>query len=73
MIDMAIELYPINRSITGQGVRDTLDLMKKKNSFKKIFKSGDKVFDWEIPKEWNIKDAYILDLIKNKKYADFLK
>ena len=35
MIDMAIELYPINRSITGQGVRDTLDLMKKKIPLKK--------------------------------------
>lgn len=72
MIEMAIELYPINRSITGQGVRDTLDLMKKKIPLKKkFFKTGKKVFDWEIPKEWNIKDAYILDLTTNKKYADF--
>jgi len=72
MIDMAKELYPINRSITGEGVRKTLDLIKKKVPLKKkFFKSGKKVFDWTIPKEWNIKKAYILDLKKNKKYANF--
>ena len=72
MIDMAKELYPINRSITGEGVRKTLDLIKKKVPLrKKFFKSGKKVFDWIIPKEWNIKKAYILDLKNNKKYANF--
>ena len=72
MINFAKELYPINRSITGEGVRKTLDLIKKKVSLKKkFFKSGKKVFDWIIPKEWNIKRAYILDLKNNKKYADF--
>ena len=72
MIDMAKELYPINRSITGEGVRKTLDLIKKKVPIsKKFFKSGKKVFDWIIPKEWNIKKAYILDLKNNKKHANF--
>ena len=72
MINMAKELYPINRSITGEGVRKTLDLIKKKVPLKKkFFKSGKKVFDWTIPKEWNIKKAYILDLKNNKKYANF--
>ena len=72
MIDMAKELYPINRSITGEGVRKTLDLIKKKIPIKKkFFKSGKKVFDWTIPEEWNIKRAYILDLKNNKKHADF--
>ena len=71
---MAKELYPINRSITGEGVRRTLDLIKKKVPLrKKFFKSGKKVFDWIIPKEWNIKKAYILDLKNNKKYANFNK
>ena len=37
MIDMAKELYPINRSITGKGVRKTLDLIKKKILLKKKF------------------------------------
>jgi len=72
MINMANELYPINRSITGEGVRKSLDLIKKKVPLKKnFFKSGKKVFDWIIPEEWNIKNAYILDLKNNKKYADF--
>ena len=74
MIDLAKKLYPINRSITGKGVRKTLDLIKKKIPLKKkYFKTGKKVFDWVVPKEWNIKKAYILDLLNNKKYANFNK
>ena len=74
MIDMAKELYPINRSITGEGLRKTLGLIKKKVPLKtKFFKSGKKVFDWTIPKEWHIKSAYILDLKNKKKYANFDK
>ena len=74
MIDMAKELYPINRSITGEGLRKTLGLIKKKVPLKtKFFKSGKKVFDWTIPKEWHIKNAYILDLKNKKKYANFDK
>tara|TARA_B100000989_G_scaffold297916_1_gene285237 strand:- start:7670 stop:8968 length:1299 start_codon:yes stop_codon:yes gene_type:complete len=72
MIDMAKELYPINRSITGDGLRKSLNLIKKKVPLKKkFFRSGKKVFDWIIPKEWNIKKAYILDLNNKKKYANF--
>ena len=72
MMDMANELYPINRSITGDGVRQTLDLINKKVPLKKkFFKSGKQVFDWIVPEEWNIKKAYILDLKNNKKYANF--
>ena len=72
MIDLAKNLYPINRSITGEGVRKTLNLIKKKIPLKKkFFRSGKKVFDWIIPKEWNIKKAYILDLKNKKKYANF--
>lgn len=72
MIDLAKELYPINRTLTGEGVRETLRLIKKKVPLKnKFFKSGKKVFDWVIPKEWNIKSAYILDLKNKKKYANF--
>ena len=74
MVDLAKQLYPINRSITGKGLRKTLDLIKKKIPLKKnYFKSGKKVFDWVIPKEWDIKKAYILDLKNKKKYADLNK
>lgn len=60
--DLIKELYPICRSITGNGVRETLDIIKKKIPIQiHEVPSGTKVFDWEVPKEWNIFDAYIKD------------
>lgn len=74
MIGMARQLYPLNRSITGKGNRETLSLIKKKIPLEtKKFKSGKKVFDWRVPKEWSINKAYILNLNNNRKYADFNK
>tara|TARA_Y100000590_G_scaffold61219_1_gene65393 strand:- start:3203 stop:4492 length:1290 start_codon:yes stop_codon:yes gene_type:complete len=66
------KLYPICRSITGNGVRKTLKIIKKEFPKLKIHSvpSGSKVFDWNIPPEWNIRDAYILDR-DNKKIVDF--
>lgn len=66
-------LYPICRSITGDGVRKTLSIIKKEIPIK-IYNvpSGTKVFDWTVPKEWNIKDAYIKDP-NGKKIVDFKK
>ncbi len=57
------ELFQICRSITGPGIRDSLQLIKKRIPQLKIksIKSGTKVFDWKIPKEWAIKNAYIID------------
>ena len=67
------QLYPICRSITGNGVRETLSIIQK-HILIDIHEvpSHTKVFDWTVPKEWNIKDAYI----KNKhgeKVVDFKK
>ena len=64
----------IYRSITGKGNLRTLKLIKQEFPELKIksFKSGTKVFDWVIPAEWNVKDAYILDKNK-KKIIDFRK
>jgi aminopeptidase-like protein len=60
MHEFAAELYPICRSITGNGVRQSLDLIKNRIPLKKIeVPSGTAVFDWTVPKEWNIRDAYI--------------
>lgn len=58
----AAELYPICRSITGDGLRQTLRAIKQRIPLE-IFEvpSGSAVFDWTIPKEWNIRDAYIKD------------
>ena len=66
------KLFPICRSITGNGVRKTLKIIKKEFPKLKVHSvaSGTKVFDWNIPPEWNIRDAYILDK-DNKKIVDF--
>ena len=68
------KLFPITRSLTGDGVKKTLNIIQKefpKLQIKK-FKSGAKVFDWSIPEEWNIKDAYVIDKYNNK-IIDFKK
>lgn len=71
---LAKNLWPINRSITGEGVRETLSKIKEVIPELKIFeiKSGTKVFDWTVPKEWKINDAYIITP-KGKKICSFKK
>ena len=55
------DLFYINRSLTGRGNVKTLKYLKKIVPKLKIkyFKSGEKFYDWTIPKEWNVKNAYI--------------
>ena len=54
------ELFPICRSITGEGVRETLRQIEKRIPLKMHeVPSGTKVFDWTVPLEWNVTDAYI--------------
>jgi aminopeptidase-like protein len=73
MYQLMSELYPICRSITGNGVRETLKILKKHIPLTvHEVPTGTKVFDWTIPKEWNIKDAYIKDS-KGVKVIDFKK
>ena len=57
------KLFPICRSITGNGIKESLFLIKKKFPKLKIrrIKSQQKIFDWKVPPEWNVKDAYIID------------
>ena len=67
------ELWPLHRSITGEGINKSLDILAKHIPIKKIkFPSGKKVYDWTIPKEWVVNKAYvitqtvrILDIKKN--------
>ncbi len=70
--NLAKELFPICRSITGNGVRETLGILKREvpELTLKEIPSGTQVFDWTVPKEWNIRDAWVKD--KNgKKIIDF--
>ena len=74
MLKLAKKYYEIHRSITGSGLRKSLKLLQSiipKLQIKKI-KSGTKVFDWKIPPEWNVKDAFIQNE-KSQKIIDFKK
>jgi len=64
-------LFPICRSITGNGVRESLSIMKLITSFNiNEYPSGMQCYDWVIPDEWNVTDAYITDS-SGKKIVDF--
>ena len=71
MYHLMTELFGICRSITGNGVRKSLNMIKKYVDLEiHEVKSGTKVYDWIIPKEWNINDAYVIDP-DGKKIIDF--
>lgn len=59
----AKELFPLNRSLTGSGNLETLNYLKKINKSLKIkySYSNENVFDWKIPKVWNVKSAFLKD------------
>ena len=66
-----VELYPICRSITGEGVRETLRAIRKRIPLEMHeVPSGTKVFDWTVPQEWNVFDAYIMNQ-EGKRVVDF--
>jgi len=71
MYSFISEMFPICRSITGNGVRNTLEIIRKQIPIEvHEIPSGTTVFDWEVPKEWNIRDAYIKNS-KGEKIVDF--
>ena len=69
---LAKQLWPINRSITGNGVRETLKILRGHLPDLKILEvpSGQKVFDWEIPKEWSVREAWI-EAPDGRRFCDF--
>lgn len=68
---LAAELYPICRSITGDGIRQTLSQIQEHIPLTLTeVPSGVQVLDWMTPKEWNIRDAYI-KAPDGKRIADF--
>ena len=69
----ASDLYPICRSITGDGIRETLARIKSRIPLQTFeVPTGEQVFDWNVPKEWNIRDAYIATPA-GKRVVDFQK
>jgi len=73
LYELAKEMYPVCRSITGDGVRKTLSMIAEKIPVEiNEIPSGTKVFDWEIPLEWNIQDAWIKNS-RGEKIIDFQK
>src|SRR5215831_10184741 len=70
---LAVKLYPICRSITGDGVRETLrEISTYVDLHLHEVPTGTAVFDWIIPREWNIRDAYIKDA-RGEKIVDFAR
>jgi aminopeptidase-like protein len=73
MFHLMEELYPICRSITGDGNRKTLEILKKHIPLNIVeVPTGTKVFDWTVPKEWNIRDAYVKNS-EGERIIDFNK
>ncbi|HAR79284.1 MAG TPA: aminopeptidase [Succinivibrionaceae bacterium] len=74
LFDFCKDIFPICRSITGPGVRSTLQKIKYilPNLEIHSVKSGTKVFDWTVPKEWIIRDAYI-EHESGTRFAEFKK
>lgn len=64
-------LYPLCRSISGEGTHETLKILQEDFDLNiKRVATGTQVFDWSIPKEWNIREAYI-ESLSGKKIIDF--
>jgi aminopeptidase-like protein len=71
MCQLISELYPLCRSITGNGLRESLDRLKQfiPLTMHEV-PTGTQVFDWTVPKEWNIRDAYVKSA-DGKRLVDF--
>ena len=67
MYGLIEELYPICRSITGNGLRETLDRIGRRVPLEiHEVPTGTQAFDWTVPREWNIEEAFIEDADGNR-------
>jgi aminopeptidase-like protein len=73
MHGLVAELYPICRSITGEGLRQTLGILRRETGLTiQDVPSGTAVLDWTVPREWNVKDAYVANA-RGERVVDFRK
>ncbi|MFG1618152.1 DUF4910 domain-containing protein [Nonomuraea wenchangensis] len=71
MHDLVRRLYPLCRSITGDGVRGTLEIVGEHLPLTvREVPTGTEVLDWTVPKEWNVRDAYVKDA-SGRRVIDF--
>lgn len=71
MQELMAELFPICRSITGDGLRQTFKILADYLPIEiHEVATGTQVFDWTVPREWNIRDAYVKDL-SGRRVVDF--
>ena len=72
MHSWARDLWPICRSLTGEGVRETLRYLQRRVPELRVeeIPSGTRCFDWTVPDEWNVRDAYVLDA-SGRRVIDF--
>jgi aminopeptidase-like protein len=69
--ELIVELFPLCRSITGDGFRRTMEILQRHIPLRlHEVPSGTGVFDWTVPKEWNIRDAYVRNA-RGEKVIDF--
>ena len=73
IFNLAKKLWPIHRTIVGPGIRSSLKIIKSEQNLLKIksIKTGKKIYDWKVPWEWEIKNAWIK--YKDKKILDYKK
>lgn len=73
MHNLMSELYPLCRSITGEGVRKTLDILKEHIPFLQQHEipTGSNVYDWIIPREWKVKEAWLKYKDSDEKIIDY--
>jgi aminopeptidase-like protein len=68
---LVARLYPICRSITGDGVRETLRILQEQAPIEiREVPTGTPVFDWTVPQEWNVRDAWVKDS-RGERIIDF--